>query len=69
MVVASKVGAQVGVILTGVVVTSGLLYFVYSELFGSDSPTAMFSNAVDQIRSHPEVKKRKRFSMVPRYEL
>lgn len=55
VVAASKVTMDLGVILAGLAVTSALLYFVGSELFGSDSTTAIFNKAVDRIREHPEV--------------
>ncbi|KAI9485142.1 TIM21-domain-containing protein [Zychaea mexicana] len=55
VVAASKVTVDLGVILTGLALTSVLLYFVGSELFGSDSTTAIFSDAVDRIRVHPEL--------------
>ncbi|KAG2222907.1 hypothetical protein INT45_013538 [Circinella minor] len=55
VVAASKVTVDIGVILTGLAVTSALIYFVGSELFGSDSTTAIFSNSVDRIREHPEL--------------
>ncbi|KAI8149606.1 TIM21-domain-containing protein [Fennellomyces sp. T-0311] len=55
VVAASKVTVDLGVILTGLAVTSALLYFVGSELFGSDSTTAIFNDAVDRIRDHPEL--------------
>lgn len=47
---------NVGVILAGVALTGGLLFLVGRELFGSDSTTAIFSDAVDRINAHPEVR-------------
>ena len=63
VVAASKVTVDLGVILTGLAVTSALLYFVGSELFGSDSTTAIFSDSVDRIREHPEVRKKAFFRL------
>ncbi|KAI9313613.1 TIM21-domain-containing protein [Dichotomocladium elegans] len=55
VVAASKVTVNLGVIATGFVVTGTLLYFIGSELFGSDSTTSIFSHAVDRITTHPEL--------------
>ena len=52
---ASKATINVGVILAGVALTGTLLFFVGRELFGSDSTTAIFSDAVDRINAHSEV--------------
>ncbi|KAI7904324.1 TIM21-domain-containing protein [Cokeromyces recurvatus] len=49
---ASKTTVNVGVILTGVALTSAIVYYVGSELFSSQSTTSIFSNAVDRIRDH-----------------
>lgn len=46
---------NVGVILAGVAVTGSLLFLIGKELFGSDSTTAIFSDAVDRINAHQEV--------------
>lgn len=56
VVAASKATVNVGVILAGVALTGGLLFLVGRELFGSDSTTAIFSDAVDRINAHPEVR-------------
>lgn len=55
MVVASKTTVNVGVILAGVALTSTIVYYIGSELFGSQSATSIFSDAVDRIRSHEEL--------------
>ena len=55
VVVASKTTVNVGVILTGVVLTSAIVYYISSELFGSQSSTSIFSDAVDRVRSHEEL--------------
>lgn len=55
VVAASKATVNVGVILAGVAVTGSLLYLIGKELFGSDSTTAIFSDAVDRINAHQEV--------------
>lgn len=55
MVVASKTTVNVGVILTGVALTSAIVYYIGSELFGSQSATSIFSDAVDRVRSHEEL--------------
>lgn len=55
MVVASKTTVNVSVILAGVALTSTIVYYIGSELFGSQSATSIFSDAVDRIRSHEEL--------------
>ncbi|CDS07571.1 hypothetical protein LRAMOSA01520 [Lichtheimia ramosa] len=55
VVAASKATVNVGVILAGVAVTGSLLFLIGKELFGSDSTTAIFSDAVDRINAHQEV--------------
>ncbi len=35
--------------------TSAIVYYIGSELFGSQSSTSIFSNAVDRIRDHEEL--------------
>ncbi|KAF7724357.1 hypothetical protein EC973_001145 [Apophysomyces ossiformis] len=55
VVAASKATINVGVILTGVAVTGALVYFVGSELFGSQSSTSIFSDAVDRVRKNEEL--------------
>lgn len=54
--VASKTTVNIGVIITGVALTSAIVYYIGSELFGSQSSTSIFSNAVDRIREHEELK-------------
>ncbi|KAG0181520.1 mitochondrial import inner membrane translocase subunit tim21 [Apophysomyces sp. BC1034] len=55
VVAASKATVNIGVIVTGVVVTGALVYFVTSELFGSQSSTSIFSDAVDRVRKNEEL--------------
>ncbi|KAI9346645.1 TIM21-domain-containing protein [Pilaira anomala] len=55
VVVASKTTVNVGVILAGVTLTSAIVYYIGSELFGSQSATSIFSDAVDRIRKHEEL--------------
>lgn len=55
MVVASKTSFNVGVILAGVTLTSAVVYYIGSELFGSQSTTNIFSDAVDRIRASEEI--------------
>ncbi|KAG2207716.1 TIM21-domain-containing protein [Mucor mucedo] len=55
VVVASKTTVNVGVILAGVALTGTIVYYIGSELFGSDSATSVFSDAVDKIRKHEEL--------------
>ncbi|CAO3656630.1 unnamed protein product [Mucor fragilis] len=55
VVVASKTTVNVGVILAGVGLTSAIVYYISSELFGSQSATSIFSDAVDRVRSHEEL--------------
>lgn len=42
-----------GVILTGLIMTGGCAYFLYKEVFSSDSKTSHFNQAVDRIRADP----------------
>jgi import inner membrane translocase subunit TIM21 len=56
VVVASKTTVSVGVILTGVALTTAIVYYISSELLGSQSSTSIFSKAVDRIREHEELK-------------
>lgn len=44
------------VVLTGLVMTGGCAYFLYKEVFSSDSKTVQFNRAVDRIRSDSRVK-------------
>ncbi|KAG1469181.1 hypothetical protein G6F56_003403 [Rhizopus delemar] len=55
VVVASKTSFNVGVILAGVGLTSAVVYYIGSELFGSQSTTSIFSDTVDLIRANEEV--------------
>ncbi|KAL8861319.1 MAG: hypothetical protein Q9178_002191 [Gyalolechia marmorata] len=47
---------NLGVILTGLVMTGGCAYFLYKEVFSMDSKTVQFNRAVDRIRSDSRVK-------------
>jgi import inner membrane translocase subunit TIM21 len=55
VVVASKTTVNVGVILTGVALTSAIVYYIGSELFGSQSGTNIFSDAVKRINDNEKV--------------
>lgn len=55
VVVATKTSVNLGVIAAGVVLTSAIVYYIGSELFGSQSSTNIFSDAVDRIRAHEEL--------------
>ncbi|KAI4128031.1 MAG: hypothetical protein LQ338_002922 [Usnochroma carphineum] len=45
-----------GIILTGLVMTGGCAYFLYKEVFATDSKTVQFNRAVDRIRADSRVK-------------
>ncbi|KAL8833868.1 MAG: hypothetical protein Q9170_004045 [Blastenia crenularia] len=45
-----------GIILTGLLMTGGCAYFLYKEVFSTDSKTVQFNRAVDRIRSDSRVK-------------
>ncbi|KAI4198426.1 MAG: hypothetical protein LQ350_005286 [Teloschistes chrysophthalmus] len=47
---------NLGVILTGLVMTGGCAYFLYKEVFSTDSKTVQFNRAVDRIRSDSRVR-------------
>ncbi|CAL8580679.1 mitochondrial import inner membrane translocase subunit tim21 [Xanthoria parietina] len=47
---------NLGVILTGLVMTGGCAYFLYKEVFSTDSKTVQFNRAVDRVRSDSRVK-------------
>ncbi|KAL8941704.1 MAG: hypothetical protein Q9216_002077 [Gyalolechia sp. 2 TL-2023] len=47
---------NLGIILTGLVMTGGCAYFLYKEIFSTDSKTVQFNRAVDRIRSDSRVK-------------
>ena len=55
MVAASKTTFNLGIILTGVGLTSVIVYYIGSELFSSQSPTSIFNEVVDRIRVHDEL--------------
>ncbi|KAI1853229.1 hypothetical protein JX266_001935 [Neoarthrinium moseri] len=42
-----------GLIVTGVVLTGGVGYFLYQDVFSPDSKTAYFNRAVDRIKQDP----------------
>ncbi|XXG94253.1 mitochondrial import inner membrane translocase subunit tim21 [Hypoxylon texense] len=43
-----------GLVIVGVVLTGGVSYFLYQDVFSPDSKTAYFNRAVDRIKKHPE---------------
>ncbi|KAL8712384.1 MAG: hypothetical protein Q9225_006944 [Loekoesia sp. 1 TL-2023] len=47
---------NLGIILTGLIMTGGCAYFLYKEVFSIDSKTVQFNRAVDRIRSDSRVK-------------
>ncbi|KAL8721700.1 MAG: hypothetical protein Q9181_007650 [Wetmoreana brouardii] len=47
---------NLSIILTGLVMTGGCAYFLYKEVFSTDSKTVHFNRAVDRIRSDHRVK-------------
>ncbi|KAI4244124.1 MAG: hypothetical protein L6R40_003108 [Gallowayella cf. fulva] len=47
---------NLAVILTGLVMTGGCAFFLYKEVFASDSKTVQFNRAVDRIRADSRVK-------------
>ncbi|KAJ2956758.1 hypothetical protein NQZ79_g7419 [Umbelopsis isabellina] len=55
VVAATKTSVNMGLIAAGVAVTGTILYYVGSELFGSQSSTHVFSNALDRVRQHEEL--------------
>ncbi|KAI8974423.1 TIM21-domain-containing protein [Pilobolus umbonatus] len=56
VVAASKTTLNVGVILAGLALTTAIVYFTTSELFGSQSTVNLFSDAVDRLHENEEVK-------------
>ncbi|KAF6813743.1 mitochondrial import inner membrane translocase subunit Tim [Colletotrichum sojae] len=44
---------NLGLILAGLVVTGGVAYFLYTDVFSLDSKTAHFNRVVDRIKSDP----------------
>ncbi|KAI9268766.1 TIM21-domain-containing protein [Sporodiniella umbellata] len=52
VVAASAFGLNVGIILAGLGLTSAIVYYLGKELFGSQSTTGIFSDAVDHVRAH-----------------
>ncbi|KAG2231943.1 hypothetical protein INT48_005658 [Thamnidium elegans] len=51
----NAIGVQTVKPWTGVTLTSAIVYYIGSELFGSQSATSIFSDTVDRIRSHEEL--------------
>ncbi|RUS16701.1 TIM21-domain-containing protein [Endogone sp. FLAS-F59071] len=51
----TKVTANIGIIVVGLGILSALTYFIFSELGGSQSSTAIFSNVLERARSNPEL--------------
>ncbi|MCJ1345735.1 mitochondrial import inner membrane translocase subunit tim21 [Peltigera leucophlebia] len=47
---------NLGVIVTGLLMTGGVAYLLYTEVFSSDSKTRQFNRAVDRIRADSRVK-------------
>lgn len=43
-----------GLVIVGLVLTGGVGYFLYQDVFSPESKTAYFSRAVDRIRKDPE---------------
>lgn len=52
---ATKVSANIGLILAGTAITGTILYYVGSELFGTQSSTHIFSDALERVRQHEEL--------------
>ncbi|MCJ1410947.1 mitochondrial import inner membrane translocase subunit tim21 [Ptychographa xylographoides] len=46
---------HLGIVLTGLVMTGGVAYLLYTEVFASDSRTSVFNRAFDEIRASPRV--------------
>ncbi|MCJ1434570.1 mitochondrial import inner membrane translocase subunit tim21 [Xylographa pallens] len=44
---------HLGVILTGLVMTGGVAYLLYTDVFAADSRTSIFNRAVDEVRASP----------------
>ncbi|MCJ1478203.1 mitochondrial import inner membrane translocase subunit tim21 [Lambiella insularis] len=40
----------IGVVLTGLIMTGGVGYFLYTDVFASDSRTSIFNRAVNEVR-------------------
>lgn len=55
VVAATKVSANIGLILAGTAITGTILYYVGSELFGTQSSTHIFSDALERVRQHEEL--------------
>lgn len=51
----AKTTSYLGVILLGVGVTAVMFYSIFSELFSSNSPQAIYSNAFDKCKDDPRV--------------
>ncbi|MCJ1286712.1 mitochondrial import inner membrane translocase subunit tim21 [Xylographa opegraphella] len=44
---------HLGVILSGLVMTGGVAYLLYTDVFAADSRTSIFNRAVDEVRASP----------------
>uniref|UniRef100_A0A182WRV8 Mitochondrial import inner membrane translocase subunit Tim21 n=1 Tax=Anopheles quadriannulatus TaxID=34691 RepID=A0A182WRV8_ANOQN len=52
----TKTASYMGVILLGVGVTGMLFYVIFWELFSSDSPNNIYSEALERVKEEPRVK-------------
>uniref|UniRef100_A0A182P4K0 Mitochondrial import inner membrane translocase subunit Tim21 n=1 Tax=Anopheles epiroticus TaxID=199890 RepID=A0A182P4K0_9DIPT len=52
----TKTASYMGVILLGVGVTGALFYVIFWELFSSDSPNNIYSEALERVKEEPRVK-------------
>lgn len=53
-----KTTSYLGVIVIGVGVTAIMFYAIFSELFGSSSPQAVYADAFDKCKDDPRVQVR-----------
>ncbi|MCJ1292136.1 mitochondrial import inner membrane translocase subunit tim21 [Xylographa carneopallida] len=44
---------HLGVVLTGLVMTGGVAYLLYTDVFAADSRTSIFNRAADEVRASP----------------
>ncbi|KAI1280348.1 Mitochondrial import inner membrane translocase subunit Tim21 [Halotydeus destructor] len=54
---ATKAASYTGVMLAGFGVVVAIVYGIYKEMFSSDSPQVMFSNAAEKYKEDPSVQK------------
>jgi len=54
-VAAGKATSYVGIVLLGVGLLGGLLYFLLSELFSTSSPGAIYDKSANLAKNHPDV--------------